>query len=154
AAATGLLVFAAAPAQYAANPWFLAKIVLLVLAGVTDLRFRSAGAFSLLLWSAAAFAGRGPATIKDIMHSMVDPTGDAVFASVQEISDMRGVPEKAPRTDADWAEVRRHLEILENAPALITAPGRLAAHPVDRSRNPGVEEQPESVQKLLETDRS
>lgn len=153
AASSGLLLFVAAPAQYAADPWFLAKIVLLVLAGVTDLRFRSAGALSLLLWSAAAFAGRGPATIKDIMHSMVDPTGDAVFASVQEISDMRGIHEKAPRTAADWQEVRRQLQILEKASYLITAPRRKAAHPVDRSRNPGVEEQPESVQHLLDADR-
>jgi hypothetical protein len=167
AAACGLLLFGAGADQYAGNPWFLAKIVLLALTGVNYLIFRrtvyekgdesgrakAAGALSLLLWTAAAFAGRGPATIKDIMHSMVDPTGDAVFSSIQQISDARGIREKAPHTDADWQEVRRHLEILENAPALITAPGRTAAHPVDRSRSPGVEEQPESVQPLLDRDR-
>jgi hypothetical protein len=157
AAVCGLLLFATAAPLYSGNRWFWIKIALIALAIVCEKshgRVKLTAVLSLSLWTAAASAGRGPATIKDIMHSMVDPTGDAVFASVQEISDARGIREKAPHTDADWAEVRRHLEVLENVPALITAPGRRAAHPVDRSRNPGVEEQPESVQHLLDTDRS
>jgi hypothetical protein len=175
AAICGLLLFEAGAAQYANNPWFWTKIALIALAGLNYLIFRrnvylkapeidrlprmpakakAAGALSLLLWTAAAFAGRGPATIKDIMHSMVDPSGDSVFQSIQQISDARGIREKAPRTDADWEDVRRHLLVLENAPALIVAPGRKAAHPIDRSRNPGVEEQPESVQHLLDADRA
>jgi hypothetical protein len=175
AAICGLLLFGKAATQYANDPWFWTKIALIALAGVNYLVFRqnvylsaaeidrlpqtparakAAGALSLLLWTAAAFAGRGPATIKDIMHSMVDPNGDAVFQSIQQISDARGIREKAPRTDADWEDVRRHLLVLENAAALVTAPGRKAAHPVDRSRNPGVEEQPESVQHLLDGDHA
>lgn len=155
----GLILFETAASEYTGNVWFWIKIALITVALANDEVARvlprpTAGALSLLLWTAAAFAARGPATIKDIMHSMADPAGDAVFASIQEIADARGAHEKAPHTDADWAEVRRHLEILERVPALVTAPGRKAAHPVDRSRNPGVEEQPESVQYLLGTGRS
>lgn len=167
AVATGLLLFGTEAAQYAANIWFWIKIGLLVIVGIHYLLFRRiyenaallpgkaklAGALSLFLWTGVVCAGRGPATIKDIMHSMVDPTGDAVFQSVQQISDARGVREKAPRTDADWQEVREHLLVLESVPDLVTAPGRIGAHPIDRSRNPQVEEQPESVQKLLDADR-
>ena len=41
------------------------------------------------------------ATIKDIMDSMVDPNGDFIFESIEQIADEKGVREKAPRTDKD-----------------------------------------------------
>jgi len=94
-----------------------------------------------------------PATIKDIMDSMVEPSGDYVFESVQEISDEHGITEKAPKTNAEWEGVRRHLFVLVEAPNLLTMQGRKAARPEDRSRNPLVENEPEEVQKLLDADR-
>jgi hypothetical protein len=170
----GLLLFGAGAARYSVDPWFWIKIALLALVAVNYLVFRRhvynnaaeldrspqmpsraklAASLSLVLWTGVICAARGPATIKDIMHSMVDPTGDAVFESVQEIADNRGIRVKAPRTDADWQDVRRHLQILEDVPDLVTAEGRMAAHFTDRSRNPQVEDQPEDVQKLLDADR-
>ena len=95
-----------------------------------------------------------PATIKDIMDAMVDPSGDFVFQSIQEISDEHGISEKAPKTDAEWADVRHSLVVLVEAPNLLTMEGRKAARPEDRSRNPRVENEPEQVQKLLDGDRS
>lgn len=89
-------------------------------------------------------------TIKDIMDSRVDPSGDFLFESVEDISDKRGITHKAPRTAKQWAAVRRHLHVLMDAPALLTTPGRKAARPEDRSRNPAVENQPEQVQRLLD----
>ena len=83
-----------------------------------------------------------PATIKDIMDSMVEPSGDFVFASVQEIADEHGISEKAPKTDAEWENVRHHLFVLLEAPNLLTMEGRKAARPEDRSRNPAVENEP------------
>jgi hypothetical protein len=41
-----------------------------------------------------------PATIKDIMDSMVSPSEEFVFESVYQISDEHGIREKAPPTDA------------------------------------------------------
>src|SRR5690242_18801441 len=67
------------------------------------------------------------ATIKDIMDSMVDPSGDFIFESVQQISDEHGISEKAPRTDEEWEEVRHHLFILLEAPNLLTMEGRQVA---------------------------
>ena len=93
------------------------------------------------------------ATIKDIMDSMVNPSGDFVFESVQEIADEHGITEKAPKTDAEWESVRRHLFVLLEAPNLLTMEGRQVARPEDRSRNPEVENQPEEVQKLVDADR-
>ena len=95
---------------------------------------------------------RGPATVKDIMHSMVDPSGDFLFHSVQMISDEHGVREIAPHTGAEWEDVRQRLMVLLEAPNLLE--GRRAARPRDRSKNPQVESEPEDIQKLLDADRA
>jgi hypothetical protein len=94
-----------------------------------------------------------PATIKDIMDSMVDPSGEFVFESVQEIADEHGITEKAPKTDEEWEDVRHRLFVLLEAPNLLTMEGRKVARPEDKSRNPQVENEPEVVQKLLDADR-
>jgi hypothetical protein len=86
------------------------------------------------------------------MDSMVEPSGDFVFESVQEISDEHGITEKAPKTNAEWEGVRRHLFVLLEAPNLLTMEGRKAARPEDRSKNPAVENQPEEIQRLLDAD--
>ena len=174
AAACGVLLLGVGSARYSWNRWFTIKITLLVLIAISYLIFRRgvynnaaeldraakipgraklAAGLSLLLWTGVACAGRGPATIKDIMHSMVDPNGDYVFKSVQQIADEHGIREKAPRTDADWEDVRQHLVVLRDAPGILTTEGRLAARPRDRSRNPQVENEPDEVQKLLNADR-
>jgi cytochrome c556 len=93
------------------------------------------------------------ATIKDIMDSMVDPSGDFIFESVVQIADEHGITEKAPKTDEEWAEVRRHAFILLEAPNLLAMEGRKVAPPGDRSKNPQVELQPEEIQKLIDGDR-
>ncbi len=93
------------------------------------------------------------ATIKDIMESMVDPSADFMFESVQQIADERGITEKAPKTDKEWGEVRHHAFILLEVPNLLTMEGRKAAPPSERSRNPQVELQPEEIQKLVDGDR-
>jgi hypothetical protein len=84
------------------------------------------------------------------MHSMVDPSGDFLFQSVQTISDERGIREIAPRTAAEWDEVRQRIDVLLDAPHLLE--GRRAARLRDRSKNPDVENQPEEIQKVLDTD--
>ncbi|HTA70328.1 MAG TPA: DUF6644 family protein [Bryobacteraceae bacterium] len=170
----GVLLFGAGAMQYAGDPWFRVKIALLGLIAVNHLVFRRgvynnaaeldraarlpgraklAAVLSLVLWLSVVCAARGPATIKEIMHSMVDPNGDAVFKSVRQIADAQGIREIAPQSDADWQDVRQHLLVLETAPDLLIAPGRMAAHFTDRSRNPQVEDEPEDVQKLLDADR-
>ncbi len=123
AAITGVLMFGAKAAQYSYNPWFWTKMALLAFIAVNYLIFRRgvyrnavraklAAGISLLLWTGGSM--RGPwstATIKDIMHSMVDPSGEFVFQSVQEIADKNGISEKAPKTDAEWEDVRSRLAL-------------------------------------------
>jgi hypothetical protein len=174
AATCGALLFGAKAGQYSYNSWFWIKIALLVAIASNYLIFRRgvyedaaeldrapkvpgrarlAAGLSLLLWTGVIWAGRGPATIKDIMHSMVDPSGDFLFQSVRMIADERGVREIAPRTDAEWEGVRQRVMVLLEAPSLLTTRGRMAARPKDRSKNPKVENEPAEVQKLLDADR-
>ena len=93
------------------------------------------------------------ATIKDIMDSMVDPSADFLFESVAEIADEKGITHKAPSTDEDWKQVRRHALVLLEAPNLLAMEGRRVAQPHERSANPQVELQPEDIQKLVDADR-
>jgi hypothetical protein len=161
-ATSGVLLFGAKAAQYSDNRWFWIKAVLVLLNSLLLRRIiyrhgselygkaKLAGALSLLLWMGAVCAARGPATVKDIMHSVVDPSGDFLFHSVRTIADEHGVREIAPHTDAEWDEVRQHLKVLLDAPNLLQ--GRRAARPRDRSKNPQVESEPEDIQKLLDKD--
>ncbi len=93
-------------------------------------------------------------TIKEIMDTMVDPSGDVVFASVQVISDDRGVTEKGPKTDAEWSEVRHHLGVLRDASELLIVPGRKVARAGERSLDPKVENEPADTQRLIDADHT
>jgi hypothetical protein len=153
---SGALMFGSHAGPFSRDPWFRTKMALLILIGVNSLLFRRnakpAAAVSLLLWAGVICAGRGPATVRDVMHSTVDPAGDAVFESVRQVADEHGLHEKAPRTDAEWEDVRRHLAILMHTPDLVD--GRRAARMRDRSGNPRSESQPEDIQNLLDADHA
>jgi hypothetical protein len=88
-------------------------------------------------------------TIKDIMDTAVDPSGDFLFASVQDISDDKGVRRKVPASDAEWQEVRRHLIVLDEASRTLAAGGLKAAGPNDKSAAPGVENEPAEIDRLI-----
>ena len=109
-----------------------------------------------------------PATIKDIMDSMVDPSGDFVFGAVEVVSDEHGVREIAPRDNTftldagaldqaynedNWQAVRLRLIVLLEAPNLLVMPGRKVAPPNVTSQNPQIELQPWQIQKLIHDDR-
>ena len=161
-AGCGVALFWVRAESYAENVWFWIKMALLVLIAANYLIFRRAAygrpgsaktsaALSLILWTATVFAARGPASVKDMMHAMVDPSGDFLFQSVQMISDEHGIREKAPRTEQEWNEVRQRAQLLWDAPDLLR--GRIAARPRDRSSNPDVENQPEEIQQAMDRDR-
>jgi hypothetical protein len=163
AASCGVLLFGAKAGQYSYNAAFWIKMTLLALLAANywilrrtldqPVRMRLAGSLSLLLWMGAVWAARGPATVKDIMHSMVDPSGDFLFQSMRMISDEQGAREVAPETDAAWEDVRFRVKTLMEAPYLLQASGLRAARPRDRSKNSAVENEPAEVQQLLDANR-
>jgi hypothetical protein len=109
-----------------------------------------------------------PATIKDIMDSMVAPSGDFLFSAVEVVSDEHGIRQIAPQdttftedlagmspayNEDNWESVRLRLMVLLEAPNLLVMPGRKVAPPNVTSQNPQIELQPWQIQKLIDSDR-
>ena len=90
-------------------------------------------------------------SIRAIMAAMVDPSGDFLFAAIADMSDEKGITHKGPTTPQDWEAVRHHLQVLVDAQQLLAQPGRRAAEPGDHSTDPAVENEPEQVQRLLDS---
>jgi len=93
------------------------------------------------------------ATIKDLMLSIVDPSADVVWESVATVVNASGTEERMPRTDEEWAEVRRGAIRLAEATNLLMMPGRQVARPGEKSEAPGVELEPEEMEALINNDR-
>ena len=67
------------------------------------------------------------AGIQDIMADMIEPSAEFVWESVSSTVTAEGVEEKQPRTDEEWAEVRRHAIILTESANLLLIEGRHVA---------------------------
>jgi hypothetical protein len=94
------------------------------------------------------------ATVKDIMDSMVDPGADFIWGAVETVVSAKGVEEKAPRTDEEWKEVRRHAIMLLEATNLLQMPGRQVAKAGEKADDPKVELGPEQIEDLINKDRA
>ena len=95
---------------------------------------------------------RPTATVKDIMDSIVDPEADVLWNSVATIVSATGIEERAPKTDEDWATLRRSAIQLVEATNLLRIPGRQVARPGEKSENPRIELEPEAIQRLIADD--
>ena len=93
-------------------------------------------------------------TIKDIMDSMVDPSADYLWESVATIVTKAGIEERMPRTDEDWKKVRRAAVTLFEAANNLMMQGRIVAKSHEKSENPGIELEPEEIQKIIDGDRA
>ena len=76
------------------------------------------------------------ATIRELMHSVIDPAADVVWLSVQTIMTEKGTVDIRPRTEEDWDSVRRGAINLMEAANLLMIPGRRVAHPGEKSVRP------------------
>jgi hypothetical protein len=111
----------------------------------------------LLFFFTTACTGPAPeyqteVTIKDIMDSVVDPNADYVWQSVSTTATSKGIVEKAPNTDDDWREVRRHTIALMEATNALQIPGRRVARPGEKAEDTRIEEPPEVIQTMIESD--
>ena len=116
------------------------------------------GVLAGLLLLAAAGCGRpapAPAhtTIQQYMEGEINPAGDFLFKSVQEVSDARGVRLKAPVTVEEWNAVRDQLAVLQSAPKILGDKSIKAAPPGFKSEHPGIESPPEWIQKAVDSNR-
>jgi hypothetical protein len=64
------------------------------------------------------------AGVQDVMAGMIDPAADFLWESVSTTVERGKTVEKHPRTDAEWAEVRRQAIILAEGANLIMMDGR------------------------------
>jgi hypothetical protein len=96
---------------------------------------------------------RTTASVKDIMDSMVDPGADYIWDSVETVVSAKGVEEKAPHTDEEWKNVRRHAIMLMEATNLLQIPGRHVARPGEKAEDPKVELAPEQIEDMINKDR-
>lgn len=92
------------------------------------------------------------ATVQDIMLSMVDPAADALWNSVSSTVTQAGSEDKQPHTEQQWQAVRGNAITLIEAANLLLIKGRQVAHDGAKSENPGIEESPQAVQRLLDAD--
>ena len=67
------------------------------------------------------------AGMQDIMRDMIDPAADFLWQSVSTTETAEGVEEKQPRTDEEWAEVRKQAIILAESANLLLLDGRHVA---------------------------
>jgi cytochrome c556 len=92
------------------------------------------------------------ATVKDIMDSVVDPNADAIWDSVEIVATLQGTEEKAPRTDEDWKNLRRHAISLLEASNLLLVPGRHVAKPGEKAEDERVDLKPEEIEDRVKND--
>src|SRR5678815_2533493 len=51
---------------------------------------------------------RATSTIRELMQSMIAPSAQGLWDSVGRVSDAKGTRDIEPRSDEEWAAVRRH----------------------------------------------
>ena len=90
-------------------------------------------------------------TIQGLMINRIDPSADGVWNAVSSTITETGIEEHQPQTEQEWAEVRRRAVDLIDAAVLLGQGGRPVAPPGTKSENPGVEESPEAIQQLIDS---
>jgi cytochrome c556 len=68
------------------------------------------------------------ASIQDLMQNVVDHNADILWESVAVISSEKGIEERMPRTDEEWATVRAAAVTLAEATNLLMIPSRKVVH--------------------------
>lgn len=77
------------------------------------------------------------ASVIDLMAGQIDPAADFLWESVATISTTKGIEERHPRTDAEWADVRQKALMVIEGANLLMMDGRLVAHPGQKLAEPG-----------------
>jgi len=93
------------------------------------------------------------ASIREVMNSVIDPSVDVVWNSVGSDIERGRVTDRTPKTDEDWAEVRRHALVVSEAPNLLMMHNRPVAPPGAPSLAPGVELTPEEIRPLIDNNQ-
>jgi hypothetical protein len=88
-------------------------------------------------------AAQGPApvaTIREIMHNIVEYNAFKIFNSVAVTVTEKGTVEQQPRTAEEWDELLHASMALAESPNLLVTPGRQVAKPEEMNSSDGPEE--------------
>ena len=96
---------------------------------------------------------KATATVREVMASMVVPSSDFLFNAVSSSVTPKGVEEKSPKTEEEWADVRHKAITLMEAGDLIVLAGRRVAAPGQKAINPQVQLSPDEIEALIVKDR-
>lgn len=100
---------------------------------------------------------RATATVRDLMQSLVAPSAQGLWDAVGTVSTAKGTVDLEPKTDAEWAAVRRHAIALVESTNLLLVPGRHVA-PADAQTlraddaDPGAELPPAEIERRVLAD--
>jgi hypothetical protein len=94
---------------------------------------------------------RPTATVREIMGNMVDPSADILWESVATIVSQAGIDDRRPRTDDEWATVKRSAVTLVEATNLLLI-DRPTGRTEDISANPNIELSPAEIDVLRTKD--
>ena len=97
---------------------------------------------------------RATSTIRELMQSMIAPSAQGLWDSVGRVSDAKGTRDIEPRSDEEWAAVRRHAVSLMESTNLLLIPGRHVAREGEQTlkaedADPGAELPPAKIEKLV-----
>jgi hypothetical protein len=97
---------------------------------------------------------RPTSTIRELMQSVVAPSAQGIWDSVGTISNAKGTVNLEPRTDEEWAAVRRHAVALLESTNLLVMSGRHVAPAgsvVNKAEDavPGSELPPDEIEKRI-----
>ena len=97
---------------------------------------------------------RATGTIREVMQSMVAPGAQGLWGSVGRVSDAQGTRDLEPRSDEEWAAVRRHGVALMETTNLLLIPGRHVAREGQQTLKaddaaPGTELPPSEIEKRI-----
>ena len=84
----------------------------------------------------AAFAPQPVASVLDLMAGPIDAAADALWDAAGTESTAKGLVDKVPKTDADWAKLRQQAVLLAETANLLMIEGRVVAHPGQALENP------------------
>ena len=97
---------------------------------------------------------RATSTIRELMQSMIAPSAQGLWDSVGRVSDAKGTRDLEPRSDEEWAAVRRHAVALMESTNLLLIPGRHVARDGQQTLKaddavPGSELPPAEIEKQI-----
>jgi hypothetical protein len=96
-------------------------------------------------------------TVKEIMKGIVDPSSKELWDSVGTESGPKGIVEKSPKTDEEWAKIEGDALVLAEVANLLKMPGRhvsLAEEANQKSKPDAPELTPAQIEEKIAKDRA